>query len=75
MQFSMHLFLPNERDGLPKLLEEFSDSPSLKLDVSVRYLDQFMIPKFKFSYGFGVSDLINGLGVRYGWAYRDDRAS
>lgn len=70
MRFSMHLFLPNEKDGLPKLLEEFSDNPSLllndKLAVSKVVLDKFIVPKFIFSYTFDVSRFISGLGLGMG---------
>ncbi|KAL3514559.1 hypothetical protein ACH5RR_027276 [Cinchona calisaya] len=52
--FSMFIFLPNERDGLPSLLHKASNDPAFfsqqfnKLES--RTYNVFWIPKFKFTY-------------------------
>ncbi|KAF3613820.1 Serpin-ZX [Capsicum annuum] len=63
---SMYMFLPNDRDGLPALLEKISSEPGF-LDqhvpleeVSVR---KFLIPKFKISFGIEFSKVLKGLGL------------
>ncbi|MCD7460527.1 hypothetical protein HAX54_043693 [Datura stramonium] len=63
---SMYMFLPNAPDGLPALLEKISSKPGF-LDqhtplekVSVR---NFLIPKFKISFGIEASRVLKGLGL------------
>ncbi|PHU30917.1 Serpin-Z3 [Capsicum chinense] len=63
---SMYMFLPNDRDGLPALLEKISSEPGF-LDqhnplrkVNVR---GFLIPKFKISFGIEASKVLKGLGL------------
>ncbi|KAK9926466.1 hypothetical protein M0R45_023696 [Rubus argutus] len=65
-RYSMYVFLPNARDGLPALVER-ACSESGFLD---RYLpsetvavDKFLIPKFKISSGFEVCKVLQALGL------------
>ncbi|CAN6587547.1 unnamed protein product [Malus baccata var. baccata] len=65
-RFSMHIFLPQEKDGLPALVEKLG-SESGFLD---RYLPKqpvavgdFRIPKFKISFGFEASNVLKSLGL------------
>ncbi|KAM3319020.1 hypothetical protein P3S67_006220 [Capsicum chacoense] len=62
---SMYMFLPNDRDGLPALMEKINSKPVF-LDqhaplqqVRVR---KFLIPKFKISFGIEASKVLKGLG-------------
>ncbi|WMV27510.1 hypothetical protein MTR67_020895 [Solanum verrucosum] len=51
--FSMFIFFPNEKDGLPSLLEKVNSDPKFftqGFSLSAEPLDAFYIPKFKFSY-------------------------
>ncbi|KAG5613154.1 hypothetical protein H5410_024435 [Solanum commersonii] len=51
--FSMSIFLPNEKDGLPSLLEKVNSDPKFftrKFNLWSASLDAFYIPKFKFTY-------------------------
>ncbi|KAL6198044.1 hypothetical protein ACLB2K_027836 [Fragaria x ananassa] len=64
-EFSMYFFLPNARNGLRALIEqfcsnvEFIDSHLPDNEVPV---GRFLIPKFKISCGFEVSKLLETLG-------------
>ncbi|KAM1223734.1 hypothetical protein ACFX2G_043681 [Malus domestica] len=65
-RFSMHIFLPQAKDGLPALVEKLG-SESGFLD---RYLPKqpvavgdFRIPKFKISFGFEASNVLKSLGL------------
>ena len=65
-RFSMHIFLPEAKDGLPALVEKLG-SESGFLD---RYLPKqpvavgdFRIPKFKISFGFEASEVLKSLGL------------
>ncbi|TQE05179.1 hypothetical protein C1H46_009158 [Malus baccata] len=65
-RFSMHIFLPQEKDGLPALVEKLG-SESGFLD---RYLPEqpvavgdFRIPKFKISFEFEASNVLKSLGL------------
>ncbi|XP_059281565.1 serpin-Z10-like [Lycium ferocissimum] len=52
-EFSMFIFLPNKKKGLPSLLGKVKSDPKFfTQDFRIRYesLDAFYIPKFKFSY-------------------------
>nr|XP_018631761.1 serpin-Z10-like [Nicotiana tomentosiformis] len=51
-EFSMFVFLPNEKDGLLSLLEKLISDPKFftqKYRLQKEELDAFFIPKFKFS--------------------------
>ncbi|KAI3821106.1 hypothetical protein L1987_08663 [Smallanthus sonchifolius] len=65
-QFTMYFFLPDAKEGLQSLVEkigsisEFFDRhiPRQKVEVG-----QFLIPKFKISFGFEASDVLKELGL------------
>lgn len=63
----MYIFLPNNKDGLLNLLGQFSSNPDL-LNLNFKFrsveLRKMMIPKFKFKYGFDVSDIME---FKYGF--------
>lgn len=65
--FSMYVFLPNERDGLPALVERFS-SESGFLDHHLPHktveVGAFLMPKLKFSSRFDASEVLKTLGLR-----------
>ncbi|KAF7141173.1 hypothetical protein RHSIM_Rhsim06G0045400 [Rhododendron simsii] len=64
--FSMYFFLPDERDGLQNLLGKFnSDSRFLNeehFELKKETLEEFWIPKFKFSFDFDVSEVMDDMG-------------
>ncbi|XP_048130399.1 serpin-ZX-like [Rhodamnia argentea] len=64
--FSMYLFLPDARDGLPALMEKVS-SESGFLDRHLPYnkveVGEFRIPRFKISFGFEASEDLKKLGL------------
>ncbi|XP_047978713.1 serpin-Z10-like [Salvia hispanica] len=65
-RFSMYIYLPDARDGLPSLVERvcyepgFVDSHLLHKKVD---LDEFRIPKFKMGFEFEASRVLKELGV------------
>ncbi|XP_057505137.1 serpin-ZX [Actinidia eriantha] len=65
-RFSMYFFLPDAKDGLPALIEKVS-SESGFVDQHLPYQEvevgDFLIPKFKFSFGFEASKVLKGLGL------------
>ncbi|MCH82221.1 serpin-ZX-like [Trifolium medium] len=66
-QFSMYIFLPDAKDGLPALVEKLSSQfelleQSLAL-IRKRVVGDFRIPKFKFSFGLETSHALKELGV------------
>ncbi|KAH7849744.1 hypothetical protein Vadar_022360 [Vaccinium darrowii] len=64
--FSMYFFLPDEQDGLPNLLAKFNSEPGVLnqkyFELTKKELDKFWIPKFKFSFDFDVSEVVDSLG-------------
>ncbi|KAH7851632.1 hypothetical protein Vadar_014528 [Vaccinium darrowii] len=64
--FSMYFFLLDERDGLQNLLGKFNtDSGFLDeeyFELTKKELDEFWIPKFKFSFDFDVSKVMDDMG-------------
>ncbi|KAF7140370.1 hypothetical protein RHSIM_Rhsim06G0045200 [Rhododendron simsii] len=64
--FSMYFFLPDERDGLQNLLGKFnSDSGFLNeeyFELTKERLEEFWIPKFKFSFDFDFSEVMDDMG-------------
>ncbi|KAF7131601.1 hypothetical protein RHSIM_Rhsim09G0017000 [Rhododendron simsii] len=67
-QFSMYFFLPDERDGLQNLLEKLvCDSRYWHQysRLSEKRLDEFWIPKLKFSYDFDVSLTMKKMGMSF----------
>ncbi|XP_022996603.1 serpin-ZX isoform X2 [Cucurbita maxima] len=65
-RFSMYIFLPDSKDGLPHLIEKL-DSQSGFIDSHIPYekvkVGEFKVPKFKFSFGIEVSNVLKGLGL------------
>ncbi|CAH8263693.1 unnamed protein product [Arabidopsis lyrata] len=65
-QFSMYIYLPNDNDGLPALLEKISSEPGF-LDNHIPLhrisVDAFRIPKFNFSFEFKASDVLKDMGL------------
>ncbi|KAA0065280.1 serpin-ZX [Cucumis melo var. makuwa] len=64
--FSMYIFLPDSKDGLPSLIQKL-DSQSEFIDRHTPYeklkVGEFKIPKFKISFGVEVSNVLKGLGL------------
>ncbi|CAL8995844.1 unnamed protein product [Prunus brigantina] len=64
--FSMHVFLPEAKDGLPSLVEKLgSESGFLDRHLPKQQVEvgDFKLPKFKISFGFEASNVLKGLGV------------
>ncbi|GJY13725.1 serine protease inhibitor family protein [Tanacetum coccineum] len=65
-RFTMYMFLPNEKDGIPSLMEKIgSQSDFLERHIpreQVR-VGRFMIPKFNISFGFEASKMLKELGL------------
>ncbi|XP_058781215.1 serpin-ZX-like [Vicia villosa] len=65
-EFSMYIFLPNEKDGLSALVEKVASESEL-LDHILPYkkveVGDFKIPRFKISFGLETSDVLKELGV------------
>ncbi|GJW64705.1 serine protease inhibitor family protein [Tanacetum coccineum] len=65
-RFTMYMFLPNEKDTIPFLLEKIgSQSDFLERHMPGEEVDvgRFMIPKFRISFGFEASDMLKELGL------------
>ncbi|EOA34361.1 hypothetical protein CARUB_v10021884mg [Capsella rubella] len=65
--FSMYFYLPDKKDGLDDLLEKMASTPGFLDSHIPSYrdeLDEFRIPKFKMEFGFTVTSVLNGLGLR-----------
>lgn len=64
--FSMYIFLPDAKDGLPSLMHKVYSESGL-LDRCLPYnpveVGEFRIPKFKLSFGFETSKVLKELGV------------
>ncbi|KAH7862876.1 hypothetical protein Vadar_010535 [Vaccinium darrowii] len=64
--FSMYFFLPDERDGLQNLIEKFNSNSGFLdeeyFELTKKELDEFWIPKFKFSFNFDVSEVMDDMG-------------
>lgn len=65
-QLSMYIFLPDTINGLPSLLKKVSSEPDF-LDQHVPHFQvevgKFMVPRFKFSFGFETSETLKQLGL------------
>ncbi|KAK1355197.1 Serpin-ZX [Heracleum sosnowskyi] len=65
-KFSLNIFLPKEKDGLPTLVEKLG-SESGFLDKYItshrERVGEVWIPKFKISFGFEASKALKGLGL------------
>ncbi|KAK9064604.1 hypothetical protein SSX86_015986 [Deinandra increscens subsp. villosa] len=65
-QFTMYFFLPDAKDGLQSLVKKIGSTsdffdrhiPRQKVEVG-----QFLLPKFKISFGFEASDTLKELGL------------
>ncbi|RHN70245.1 putative Serpin family protein [Medicago truncatula] len=65
-QFSMYIFLPRARDGLPTLIEKVASEPELlhhNLPFTKVEVGDFRIPKFKFSFELDTSQMLKELEV------------
>ncbi|KAF7139550.1 hypothetical protein RHSIM_Rhsim07G0232400 [Rhododendron simsii] len=65
-RFSMYFFLPNAKSGLSALMEKVSSESGFldrHLPCRMVELGRFLIPKFKFSFGFEASEVLKGLGL------------
>ncbi|WJX41285.1 hypothetical protein P8452_28660 [Trifolium repens] len=65
-QFSMYIFLPDEKEGLSTLVEKVASESELlahKLPLEKVEVGEFRIPKFKISFGLETSDILKELGV------------
>ncbi|XP_071674500.1 serpin-Z1-like [Lolium perenne] len=66
-RFSMHIYLPDDRDGLQALVRELSSDTAGLLDRCVPQqavmVGDFRIPKFKASFKIEASDLLKNLGL------------
>ncbi|KAH6773879.1 hypothetical protein C2S51_012283 [Perilla frutescens var. frutescens] len=66
LSFSMYIYLPDARDGLPALIEKICSEPGFinrHLPNKEEMLAAFQVPKFKVSFGFEASEVLKGLGV------------
>ena len=64
--FSMYVFLPNEKDGLINLVDQFrsnQDLLNLNFEFEGKHVRQLKIPKFNFRYEFRVSEILESLGL------------
>ncbi|KAG5540273.1 hypothetical protein RHGRI_020491 [Rhododendron griersonianum] len=64
----MYFFLPDERDGLQNLLEKLISVSGYSYEyrcLSEKKLDEFWIPKFKFSFDFDVSSTMEEMGMPF----------
>ncbi|XP_058184509.1 serpin-Z10-like [Rhododendron vialii] len=67
-QFLMYFFLPDKQDGLQNLLEKLISDSGYSNEyrcLSVKKLDEFWIPKFKFSFDFDVSSTMEEMGMPF----------
>ncbi|XP_074356813.1 serpin-ZX-like [Apium graveolens] len=66
LSFSMYIFLPDAKDGLPALLEKAGSEPGfLERHIPSREVElrQFRIPKFKFEYSIEMTQALQKLGL------------
>uniref|UniRef100_A0ACD5VXI2 Uncharacterized protein n=1 Tax=Avena sativa TaxID=4498 RepID=A0ACD5VXI2_AVESA len=64
-RYSMCIYLPDDRDGLPRLLRELADDPAPLLDVPERRVPvgDLRIPKFEASLRVEASGILQDLGL------------
>ncbi|XP_071694189.1 serpin-ZX-like [Rutidosis leptorrhynchoides] len=65
-RFTMYIYLPDVKDGLPSLIQKVaSQSDFLEHHIPHQKVEigQFLIPKFKISFGFEASDMLKELGL------------
>ncbi|CAM0875890.1 unnamed protein product [Alopecurus aequalis] len=66
-QFSMYILLPEAQDGLWSLAKRLSTEPKFienHIPTEKVEVGQFKLPKFKISFGFDASTLLQGLGLQ-----------
>lgn len=64
--FSLYVFLPDAKDGLPALIEKVSSGSGFierHLPHEQVKVENFRIPKFKIGFGFDASQVLKGLGL------------
>lgn len=66
--FSMQIIIPDEKDGLPAMLERLASTRGIlngEEDIPSHYADvgELKIPRFKFCFGFEASEALKGLGL------------
>ncbi|GMN26416.1 hypothetical protein TIFTF001_001295 [Ficus carica] len=65
--FSMYIFLPDEKDGMLNLLDQFSSNPADLFNPQFEFehgqIRELMIPKFKFKSKFNISKNMERLGL------------
>ncbi|XP_059623401.1 serpin-ZXA-like [Cornus florida] len=74
-QFSMSIFLPNERDGLQSLIQQFESNNWFLHHLSELRkveLDAFWIPKFKFPHKMDAKKTIKELGLTRPFKYHEE---
>ncbi|XP_018474084.1 serpin-Z1-like [Raphanus sativus] len=62
--FLMQIYLPDDKDGLPAMLETLATTPDDKEIPSYRAdMKELKLPRFKFGFGFKASEALKGLGL------------
>lgn len=75
-KFSMYIFLPHAKDGLPDVIEKFNFRSNAEATTytqfSLKYerLCKLWIPKMKFSYDFQPQELMKAKGLTF--AFRSE---
>uniref|UniRef100_A0A0D9V635 Serpin domain-containing protein n=1 Tax=Leersia perrieri TaxID=77586 RepID=A0A0D9V635_9ORYZ len=71
--FSMYIYLPDERHGLPDLLRKLCSDPALVEDDSTLSekvaVGAFMVPRFTVSYKTNAAETLRDLGLRLPFEY------
>jgi len=67
--FSMQIYLPDEKDGLPSMLESLASTRGFLKDNKVlpsqkAGVKELKIPRFKFAFDFEASKALKGLGLK-----------
>ncbi|KFK32512.1 hypothetical protein AALP_AA6G252400 [Arabis alpina] len=65
-QFSMYIYLPDDKDGLPALLKKIGSKPGFidnHIPLNPISVDALEIPKFNFSFEFSASDVLKDMGL------------
>ncbi|KAH7532822.1 hypothetical protein FEM48_Zijuj04G0063200 [Ziziphus jujuba var. spinosa] len=66
-KFSMYFFLPNEKDGLPNLIQMVklnSGFLNQQFKIGLENMSDFWIPKFKFCFQFEASETMKEMGLK-----------
>ncbi|XP_039778377.1 serpin-Z2A-like [Panicum virgatum] len=66
-RFSMCVFLPDDHDGLPSLVDEMASCPSFLWDhmLSKRVMvGELWLPKFKLSFSSRINDILKAMGIK-----------